>query len=217
MGLQNFQKHPPKLTNFNISGLPLISDIGIITCIEAIAPYINTLDMSLLTPTNVTDAIGDALKKCVLLEILDLSGCSDISDDCFKKMFPEDKPDEKDIKKPLLKVLCVNNLQYISEECFIKIINVFSLLKKVELINGYIGDQFLEELGHSDSEIKYLNMNLCSTVTKEGVEKLKALKPSCVVIWEAPRKVEKRDNGLRMPLLLKKKKKKKAKKSSKKK
>ena len=182
-GLHCFAKRLPKLESLNMSGLCQITDVGVIALLDSIYSTIQSLNISLLTSSCITDQIGEPLRKCIKIEVLDMSGFSEISDECINKMFVESRPDEKDQKKQVLKSLSVNNLQWISEDCFTKMLTAFPLLEKLEMINAYIGDTFLETIAKSTvTNLQEINFSMCQ-LSQESIDQLKEAKPYLKLIW----------------------------------
>jgi len=185
-GLMNFNSSKSIFNELYLNGLDNISSVGATAIMSKSLKKLIVLEISSCNPEKFKIDFCETMSLCPLLEVLDISGMTNVNDEGLTFFYQMSKEREK--AKEIctfenLRELKFNLLDKITDDALLKITAKNRKIDTLELIKCIN----LTEVGilatvKSLVCLKKLNLNLIPDISPETLEDIKKVKPNIVII-----------------------------------
>ena len=223
IGIKSFAEHNPNqiFTELYLNGITGVSNEGFTSLIGTCTKTLILLNMSLNDQITVTGEIWKIIGKWFDLEILDITGWSNIGDDGLNHLatgsvIVEEKPVVVGLKK--LQIFKMNSLDMINDGSLVRLLRISDAITHLELSAcKNLTEYFFSQIEQVAPQLQFLDMNMIEWMPPKLFDEFKEKNPRLNIRRFMHQQVDPKDNGLRRPLKLKSNKPKKKKKAKKKK
>jgi len=217
-GLSGFQEinETQMFHELYLNGLTQVTNKGFASILSTCSGTLKLLHMGLNDQFEVNGGVCKSIAKCFELEILDLTGCKNISDDginnlCTGSIPGEEKPIIVGLKN--LRILKLNHLDLINDSGLIRLLKTSDQVTHLEVSTCIsLTEYFFSQIKQVAPSLQFIDMNLIVSMVPKLFDEFKEQNPSLNIRMFQHQMVDPKDNGLRRPLKIKGKKPKKGKK-----